>query len=192
MESPVLRSIKFPCDCISSTPACEEPWARVAKEGMFKDGTKEEIINRLHREPQTVAQLAKGTGLSQPTILRHVTELAEKGLLQEFDPDEKDYIVERYYKPSFPVVTKNDQELYNAEITALAGAIAGVIAQVSPELTKRYAGSHAESEGTPFAEFAHFIVHRAQREARMLLEERGILASRPSRPAPGFIFWGAE
>jgi len=192
MKSPPESRMKFPCDCISCTPACEEPWARVAKEGMFKDGTKEEILNKIHRQPHTIAQLAKAMKLAQPTVFRHVSELLANGLVREFTPDRRDYVVERYYAPGFPVVTLRDQRRYKEEIGTLAAEMSAALQKRLSRMKTRFQESDASRAGLSFEEFAHFLVHRAQRDARRLLERNGDLARKPADKKPGFIFWGIE
>lgn len=184
--------MKFPCDCISSTPACEEPWARVAKEGMFKDGTREEILNLLHEKPRTIAQLAKSTKLAQPTIFRHVGDLVQCGLLKEFDPDERDYVVERYYKPNFPVVTQSDQQLFEKDVARLAEEVADLLSRSLPALREQFESSAASKEHWTFEEFAHYLIHRIQREARQQLEAKGVLATTVSDSKRDFVFWAKE
>ncbi len=184
--------MKFPCDCISSTPACEEPWARVAKEGMFKDGTREEILNLLHEKPRTIAQLAKTTKLAQPTIFRHVSDLVKFGLLKEFDPDEKDYVVERYYKPNFPVITRDDQTLFQGQIAAISVEVADVLEKHLPGLERLFTQSAALTEGWTFKEFAHYLLHCIQRDLRAHLQTRDAIAKTPPGEGRGFIFWAQE
>ena len=183
--------LKFPCDCVSSTPSCDEPWAAVAKEGMFKDGTKEQILNLVHRDPSTVAQLAKATGLSQPTILRHVSEMVGDGLLSELASQRKEYSFERYYAPGFPIVTRHDQELMASEVEKAASVQAGSLAAWLAGVKKLYAKTDAASSGWEFEEFAQYLFHRVQRESRNKLEEEGVLETASRQPI-GFIFWGAE
>ncbi len=184
--------VKFPCDCISSTPACEEPWARVAKEAMFKDGTREEILNLVHDKPRTIAQLAKVTRLAQPTIFRHVNDLVKFGLLREFDPDEKDYVVERYYKPNFPVVSRKDQKAFDDQIIAISRELADSIERYLPALKVQFGGTDAAKEGWQFGEIAQYLLHRIQREVRNRLEDKGAVAKTPADRERGFIFWAKE
>ncbi len=191
MSAQMKSRLKFPCDCISSTPSCEEPWAAVAKEGMFKDGTKEQILNIVHRQPSTVAQMAKATGLSQPTILRHVAEMVEDGLLSELAKEVKEYSFERYYKPGFPVVARHDQVLLDPEIENIAVEQAAQLARRLEGLRPLYGKTQAASEGWEFEEFAHYLFHSILRETRKKLEEQGLLETASRQPI-GFIFWGAE
>ncbi len=184
--------MKFPCDCISSTPSCEEPWARVAKEGMFKDGTREDILNLLNEKSRTIAQLAKATKLAQPTIFRHVSDLVNYGLLKEFDPDEKDYVVERYYKPNFPVISRDDQRLFQDQIAEISSEVSTIFEQHLPELERQFAGTSLSKDGWSFGEIAHYLLHCVQRDVRTRLEDKGIIAKTPPEGQRGFIFWAKE
>ena len=185
-------SLKFPCDCISSTTVCEEPWVRVAKEGMFKNGTKEGILNQLHEKPMTIAQLAKLAKLAQPTVLRHLYDLVNNGLVKECDPNEKDYVVERYYKPNFPVVTQKDQKLYNDAINEISREVAKLAGKRLSQLEERFKETNASQDGWQFKEFAQYLFHSISRNARQLLKKKGLLADRLEKAGIDFIFWAQE
>ncbi len=192
MKSARSHRIKFPCDCISATNACEEPWARVAKDGMFKDGTKEDLLNILKDEPRTIAQLAKEMDLSQPTIFRHISDLARHRLVREVSPDKKGYEFERYYKPNFPIVSREDQALFAPELESMAEQLAHTLRTHLPRLKKRFTESAAAREGWAFDEMAQYLVHAAQRSARTQLEEEGSLARELHSNGLDFTFWGIE
>lgn len=184
--------LKFPCDCISSTPTCDEPWARVAKEGMFKDGTKEVLLNKLHQTPQTIAQLSKTTGLAQPTVYRHVNELLQSGLIRRDEVADKSYVVERYYRLNFPVVAKEDSRKFSEEVEVLSANIQQLIRRQLPGLKEKYRDSKAAEEGWTFEEFAQYLVHLACRNARQQLEREGELADQLNSSNLDFLLWATE
>jgi DNA-binding transcriptional ArsR family regulator len=120
------RALRFACSCASAAPVAADPWVAVAKQGKLADGTKELILNALHRRPRTVAQLAALLGLSPPTVHRHIVELLASELIREatVSDDERRSPVERYYRPNFPVVLAGDRRAFELILEELAGAIA--------------------------------------------------------------------
>ncbi|HEY0375629.1 MAG TPA: winged helix-turn-helix domain-containing protein [Pyrinomonadaceae bacterium] len=71
-----FEGLRFPCECVSSRRGgYSEPWAAVAKHKLLPDGTKEEILNLVAREPKTISQLAEALGLSAPSVFAHVSDM---------------------------------------------------------------------------------------------------------------------
>ncbi len=192
MASSRYARLMFPCDCISATPRCQEPWARVAKAGMFKDGTKEVLLNLLSRRPKTIAQLARQTRLAQPTVFRHIRDLTTHHLVREVQPKSKGYTFERYYKQNFPVLTRADRALFEEEIARLTDGIAAQIRRHLPAMRKLFNSSHAVREGWSFEEIAQYAVHAAQRRARIGLEKQRKLAAQFRSAGLDFAFWGTK
>ena len=77
------KGLRFPCECVSAQGGYSDPWAGISQNRLLPDGTKEEILNSLSREPKTTAQLAKELDLSQPSIHRHIGEMMVSELLRE-------------------------------------------------------------------------------------------------------------
>ena len=75
------RELQFACECVSAKGGYSDPWAAISQNKLLPDGTKEEILNRLAKEPRTIAQLAKELELSQPSIHRHIGEMMASELL---------------------------------------------------------------------------------------------------------------
>lgn len=63
----------------------QRTWALIARRGVLKGGTKEKILNLVHEEPGTLAQLSQSLEVSQPTIHRHLTGLVSGGLIATAD-----------------------------------------------------------------------------------------------------------
>lgn len=187
-----IKTLKYPCDCVSSNPACEEPWARVAKEGMFKDGSKELVLNILHKEPKTIKQLADVMDLSQPTVHRHISELLNSGLIKEVESGDKEYVMERYYSPNFPVITAHDREIYKGLLNETAGGLADMLSQKMQDLEQLYSQTDASKSGWIYQEFSQFLYHMIQRKTRTLLSERGLLSNTLNKNGLDFIFWAEE
>lgn len=186
------RFLKFPCDCVSGKAGCEDSWVKVAKDGMFKDGTKELIINRLHHNPLTIAQFAKDSDLAQPTVFRHMSDLSKSGLIRESTVIQKGYTAEKYYELNFPVVTAADQERFDNEINGLASELADSIRATLDVLRKDYQQTEAARKGWRFEEIAQYVIQTAQRKARKQLEEKGQVATNLKSRGLDFIFWAEE
>src|SRR5215212_2121116 len=119
------EGLRFPCECVSSARGgYSEPWAAVAKNRLLPDGTKEEILNLVAREPRTISQLAEALGLSAPSVHTHVADMLRSELLREAAAWEKSHPAERYYEPNFPVIREEEAE----ELCALCGELAAKVA----------------------------------------------------------------
>ncbi len=185
-------SLKFPCDCFTESEVCEEPWALIAKRGVFKGGTKEKILNLMHERPRTIAQLSELLELSQPTIHRHLSGLISGGLITNSKDTQRTYTVERYYKPTFPVITEADQENFRGVVDEIAGDISRSFSSRAGTLRQLFEQSDAAKSGWEFEEFAQYLMQVASRTARRMLEEEGALASSLHDSENGILFWATE
>lgn len=187
------KGLRFPCECVSAQGGYSDPWAGISQKKLFPDGTKEEIVNSVAREPKTIAQLAKELGLSQPSIHRHVTEMMASELLRESEEWERRYPTERYYEPNFPVVKAEER----AEFEALCQEMAEQVANLFERRGKRLKGAFDKTElanrGWTFADIAQYLYASVQRGARETLEQRGVLPT-PEPHANGveWIYWAEE
>src|SRR6185503_19214825 len=99
-----FKGLRFPCECVSSRPGgYSDPWAEITKNKLLPNGTKEEILNLVAREPKTISQLAEALKLSLPSVHTHINDMMKSELLRESEEWEKNYPTERYYEPNFPV-----------------------------------------------------------------------------------------
>src|SRR5205085_12460136 len=120
-----FEGLRFPCECVSSRRGgYSEPWAAVTKNKLLPDGTKEEILNLLAREPKTISQLAEALSLSPPSVYAHVSDMMKSELLRESVEWEKKHPTERYYEPNFPVFRAEEC----AEVEALCQEMAEQVA----------------------------------------------------------------
>lgn len=186
------KQLKFPCDCISSVVTCEEPWARVAKDGMFKDGARETILNKLNETPQTIAQLSKSINLAQPTVYKHVNELLRHKLIRKDEIASKNYVVERYYRLNFPVILKEDEKQFIKATDEIAKNIATLVKKKLPAMAKKYDKTATKQDGWNFEEFSQYLYHSIQRKARKQLENEGILQDKLKDADLDFILWANE
>src|SRR5215204_1044576 len=99
-----FKGLRFPCECVSASPGgYSDPWADITKNKLLSNGTKEQILNLVAREPQTISQLAQALKLSPPSVHTHINEMMKSELLRESGEWEKKHPTERYYEPNFPV-----------------------------------------------------------------------------------------
>jgi DNA-binding transcriptional ArsR family regulator len=193
MGDPNEKRLRFPCECVSAQGGYSDPWAAISQKKLLPDGTKEEILNSVTKEPKTIAQLAKELGLSQPSIHRHISEMMASELLRESEEWERSYPTERYYEPNFPVVRVEER----AEFEALCQEMAERVADLFEKRGKRLQGAFDKTElakrGWTFADITHYLYASVQRGAREMLEERGALPQREKhKNGTEWIFWAEE
>lgn len=188
------EGLRFPCECVSSARGgYSEPWAGVAKNRLLPNGTKEEILNLVAREPRTISQLAEALGLSAPSVHTHVGDMLKSELLREAVEWEKTHPAERYYEPNFPVIRAAEAEELCALCQELAGKVADVFRKHRQRMERSFRGSALAERGWDFAEVAQFVYASVQRGARQLLEEEGTLSPpRAHRNGVAWVFWAEE
>ena len=78
--------LNFPCECVSARKEnYSDPWAAVAKNKLFVNGTKEQILNLVAKQPRTISQLAKELKVAPPTVHTHINEMLTSELLRDSD-----------------------------------------------------------------------------------------------------------
>src|SRR5919202_149477 len=104
-----LEGLRFPCECVSGRRGgYSDPWTGVTKHKLLPDGTKEEILNLVAREPKTISQLAKELKLKPASVHAPGADMVKSELLRESVEWEKKHPTERYYEPNFPVFRAED------------------------------------------------------------------------------------
>src|SRR5215211_3144206 len=97
-----FNELYFPCECISAREEnYSDPWAGVAKNKLIVNGTKEQILNLVAKQPRTISQLAKELNIAPPTVHTHINEMVVSELLRDSEEWEKLHPKERYYEPNF-------------------------------------------------------------------------------------------
>jgi len=189
-----FKGLRFPCECVSSRRGgYSEPWAAVAKNKLLPDGTKEEILNLVAREPRTISQVAETLGLSAPSVYAHVSDMLKSELLREAVEWEKTHPAERYYEPNFPVIKEEEAEELCLLCDELAVKVADLFKKHRRKLEKTFGGTPLAERGWEFAEVAQFIFASAQRRARVLLEQDGVLSPpKTHRNGVEWVFWAEE
>jgi DNA-binding transcriptional ArsR family regulator len=186
--------LTFACDCVSAKRGvCSDPWAGVAKNKLLMDGTKEEIINLVAGEPRTISQLAESLDLSPPSVHAHIGEMMRSELLRESEEWEKRHPTERYYEPNFPVVKAGEQSEFEKLCSEMATQVADLFTRRQPQLQRAFARTELAARGWNFADVAHYLYARVQREARTLLEGRGTLPPPCAhRNGAEWVFWAEQ
>ena len=187
------RALHFPCECISAQHGYSDPWTAVTQHNLLNEGTKERVLNAVARQPKTIAHLAKELGLSQPAIHRHVNEMLKSELLREATEWEKRHPAENYYEPNFPVIKAADKAAFESICRTMAAAIADLFEAKQAELERAMQRTSLADQGLRFSDVGQFCYASAQRGARQLLEERGVLP-RPQKHENGaeWVFWAEE
>lgn len=180
--------LRFPCDCVSGRKEnYGDPWSDVTKNKLFSDGTKEEILNLVAEEPKTISQLAKAINLSAPSIHKHVNELLSSELIRDSIEWEKLHPKERYYEPNFPVVRAEECEGLHEICEKMSESIADLFTSARPQFERAFTESGVAGSGWTFDDLSQCVFARIQRNARELLEQRG-LVSPPKRHQNGAVW----
>jgi DNA-binding transcriptional ArsR family regulator len=189
-----LKGLRFACECVSARREDHgDPWAAVAKNKLLPDGTKEEILNLVAREPKTISQLAEALNLAVPSVHTHVSEMTKSELLRESDEWEKRFPTERYYEPNFPVVSAVDCCAFAALCQEMAERVANLFEKKSPQLKRTFGKTELAEQGWEFSDVAQYLYAEVQRRARQLLEERGTLPHRAKhKNGVEWLFWAEE
>ena len=189
-----FKGLRFACECVSSRRGgYSEPWAAIAKNKLLPDGTKEEILNLVAREPRTISQLAEALSLSAPSVHTHVSDMLKSELLREAAEWEKTHPAERYYEPNFPVIRGEEAAQLCELCDDLAAKVAAIFKKHRRQMEKAFRATPLAERGWDFAEVAQYVFASAQRGARARLEQDGTLA-RPKARGNGveWVFWAEE
>ena len=188
------EGLRFPCECVSARRGgYSDPWSAIAKHKLLPDGTKEEILNLLAREPKTISQLAEALKLSPPSVFAHVNDMMKSELLRESIEWEKKHPTERYYEPNFPVFRGEECAEFEAVCQEMAAQVAALFEKKRPQLERAFGRTSFASQGWELSDVTQCLYANVQRRARTLLEQRGVLRQR-EKHANGaeWIFWAEE
>jgi DNA-binding transcriptional ArsR family regulator len=193
-EPGATRALRFACSCASAAPVADDPWVAIAKQGKLNDGTKELILNALHRQPRTIAQLAQLLGLSPPAVHRHITELLNSELIREVPvpPTQRRSPVERHYRPNFPVVRASDRRELQPVLEELASMIAEVFRAGQGSIATAIDRTGLLARGESVDALLHYLYTEAVRTARSRLEAEGALPPWPEHQDGSHWMWWAE
>src|ERR1041384_139674 len=134
-----FEGLCFACECVSAKrEGYSDPWSAIAKNKLLSDGTKEEILNLVAREPKTISQLAEALELSPPSVHAHIGDMVRSELLREAKEWEKSHPTERYYEPNFPVVTAEERDEFASACREMAEQFAGVFEKRRARLERAF------------------------------------------------------
>jgi DNA-binding transcriptional ArsR family regulator len=188
------RTLHFPCECVSGgRGGYSDPWADVTKNKLLPNGTKEDILNLVAREPKTISQLAEALNLSPPSVHTHINDMMRSELLRESKAWEKIHPSERYYEPDFPVLRAEDCAKFEALCDEMAERVASLFAKQRSQMERAFKSTGLPQRGWELSDITQCIYANIQRRARTLLEQRGLL-SPPEKHKNGanWIFWAEE
>jgi DNA-binding transcriptional ArsR family regulator len=188
------RRLRFACSCASAADVSDDPWAVVSKEGKLNDGTKELILNAIHPRPRTIAQLAQHLGLSRPAVHRHVTEMLSSDLIREVGPPEgeREWAVERYYEPNFPVLLSADRREFLPVMEELSREFAETFKKLQADLSEAFSRTSLPAREERLEGVLHCLYATVARMARVTLEAEGVLPPWPEHADGSRWVWWAE
>jgi hypothetical protein len=188
------KGLRFPCECVSSSPGgYTDPWAEITKRKLLPNGTKEQILTLVARQPKTTSQLAHALKLSPPSVHTHVNDMLKSELLRESEEYEKRHPTERYYEPNFPIFKAEECAEFRALCEEMAQQLATLFERQRPKMERAFNKTSLPDRGWELADVTQCLYANMYRGARTLLEKRGLLAS-PRKHANGaeWIFWAEQ
>ncbi len=189
-----LNGLRFPCECVSAGQGgYSDPWADITKRKLLPNGTKEEILNLVAREPKTISQLAEALDLSPPSVHTHINDMMKSDLLRESVEWEKKYPTERYYEPNFPVFRAGECAEFRTLCQEMAEQIVALFERKRSKLERAFTRTGLAGQGWEFSDVTQCLYANMQRTARTMLEQRRVLSPR-QKHANGaeWIFWAEE
>ncbi|MDQ2936727.1 MAG: winged helix-turn-helix domain-containing protein [Acidobacteriota bacterium] len=189
-----LKGLRFPCECVSAgLGGYSDPWADITKKKLLPNGTKEEILNLVAREPKTISQLAEALDLSPPSVHTHINDMMKSELLRESKEWEKKYPTERYYEPNFPVFRAAECAEFKALCDALSEELVAMFERKRQKMERAFSKTGLSEQGWELSDVTQCLYANMYRGARTLLEKRGLLSPR-EKHANGakWIFWAEE
>jgi DNA-binding transcriptional ArsR family regulator len=188
------QALRFPCECVSAAEGgYSDPWADITKRKLLPNGTKEEILTIVAREPRTISQLAEALDLSAPSVYTHITDMMKSELLRESEEWEKKYPTERYYEPNFPIFKAEECAEFRLLCEQMSEQLVKLFERERSKMESAFNKTGLKDQGWEFSDITQCLFANMQRKARTLLEERGVLNPR-AKHANGakWIFWAQE
>ena len=188
------KGLRFPCECVSAGPGgYSDPWADITKKKLLPNGTKEEILNLVAREPKTISQLAEALDLSPPSVHTHINDMMKSELLRESEEWEKKYPAERYYEPNFPVFGAEECAEFKALCEEMSKELVAMFERKRQKMERAFRKTGLSKQGWKLLDVTQCLYANMYRGARTLLEQRGLLSPR-EKHANGAecIFWAEE
>jgi DNA-binding transcriptional ArsR family regulator len=189
-----FKGLRFPCECVSARPGgYSDPWADITKRKLLPNGTKEEILNLVAREPKTISQLAEALNLSPPSVHTHINDMMKSELLRESEEWEKKYPTERYYEPNFPVFKSEECAEFKALCEEMSKELVRLFERKRQKMEVAFRKTDLSKQGWELSDITQCLYANMQRGARTILEKRGLLSSREKHEnGAEWIFWAEE
>jgi DNA-binding transcriptional ArsR family regulator len=188
------KGLRFPCECVSAGPGgYSDPWAEITKKKLLPNGTKEEILNLVAHEPRTISQLAEALDLSPPSVHTHINDMMKSELLRESEEWEKKYPAERYYEPNFPVFKAAECAEFKALCVEMSKELVAMFERKHQKMERAFRKTGLSKQGWELADVTQCLYANMYRDARSLLEQRGLLSPRRKhKNGAAWIFWAEE
>jgi len=188
------KGLRFPCECVSAgRGGYSDPWAEITKRKLLPNGTKEEILNLVAREPKTISQLAEALDLSSPSVHTHINDMMKSELLRESEEWEKKYPTERYYEPNFPVFRAEECVEFKALCDEMSKELVAMFERKGKKIDRAFRETGLSKQGWELSDVTQCLYANMQRAARTLLEQRGLLSPRQKHEnGAAWIFWAEE
>lgn len=189
-----VKGLRFPCECVSARlGGYSDPWADITKNKLLPNGTKEEILNLVAREPKTISQLAEALDLSPPSVHTHINDLMKSELLRESEEWEKKYPTERYYEPNFPVFRAEECAEFKPLCEEMSKELVTLFERKRQKMERAFRKTGLSKQGWELSDITQCLYANMYRGARSLLEQRGLLSPREKHPnGAAWIFWAEE
>ena len=188
------KGLLFPCECVSAgLGGYSDPWAEITKRKLLPNGTKEEILNLVAREPRTISQLAEALDLSSPSVHTHINDMMKSELLRESKEWEKKYPTERYYEPNFPVFRAAECGEFRELCQEMSEQVVALFERKRAKIERAFSKTGLANQGWELSDITQCLYANMQRGARTRLEERGVLSPRQKhKNGAQWIFWAEE
>jgi DNA-binding transcriptional ArsR family regulator len=188
------KGLRFPCECVSGLPGgYTDPWADITKRKLLPNGTKEQILTIVAEEPKTISQLAQALSLSAPSVHTHINDMLESELLRESEEFEKKHPSERYYEPNFPVFKQEDCAEFMSLCDEMAEQLAALFERRQAKIERAFRNTSLPGQGWKLSDVTQCLYANMYRNARTLLEQRGLLGPRVKhKNGADWIFWAEQ
>jgi hypothetical protein len=114
-------------------------------------------------------------------------------LLSESEEWERQHPAERYYEPNFPVVKADERVEFESLCQEMAKQIADLFEKKCPQLKRALNKTGLPERGWTFADLTQYLYAKTQRDARELLEGRGVLLpGQGHQNGAKWSFWAEE
>jgi DNA-binding transcriptional ArsR family regulator len=189
-----VQGLRFPCECVSASPdGYSDPWADIARKKLLPNGTKEQILNLVAREPQTISQLAAALSLAPPSVYTHINDLVNSELIRESEEWEKKYPTERYYEPNFPVFHAKECAEFKSLCDEMAREVVALFEKRRAKMERAFRKTGLAEGGWELSDITQCLYTNMYRGARSKLEQRGVLTSREKKAnGAEWIFWAED